>query len=215
MNSSPEPTTSANEGGERQTDNGTRANTAPVRRTVGGLTLPKISKAATSRKASIGLGSHAIVDSEPRSGSSSEDGIMNERHLKKSMPGIMREDNETRRTAGKQLWYHFSASDEEGPEDVSETSSAVTKPLPFRPRALTRSSGVSKPPQSGSFRRNTNEGPRMTVRRSSGGGGTRLGLRSQTTGSSQPNAETSPGAEETAGGLAGGVGRMSIDDQRM
>jgi len=198
--------------GEHQMNGHTPPNTTPVRRLSSHpftsiLRLPgtsNVTKVNVQRE-EVYLGSHRAPDPDPEFGQPSDDELMNEASLAESMPEVIKKYTQKRRTAGKSsLWDDDRKSDDEGQEYVPRT-------LPYRTRD-TQSFRVSKPSQSGPVRRNPNEGPRMTVRRFSGGGGTRLGLRSQRTVPDNQDVEMSKRGEETAGSLECRVKHMSMND---
>jgi len=179
------------------------------------LCLPETSKAATvdQEQEPIYLGSDKVPEQyfKPLTRTPSlEDVLMNEEHLEKHMKEISKKANEMIRAAGNAPWDNQSESDDERPNDVPETSSAVSRTQGRRMSRTvpTTTSGVSKKPRA-PIRRKTNEEPGMS-RGFSNRAGTRLGLRSQGKALSQAAGATVR-EYEMDGELEGGVEDMSIN----
>jgi hypothetical protein len=223
MVSSRKSTTTTNDGDKHQSDNYSRSGTNPVSRAhpnYGMLTLPEPSDVGTvdEEQEPITRGSSKVPSSGPPSRTPSDDRLMTEDDIKKAMPGMMEEYIKGRRAAGKSsIWDVGRRSDDDGRKDVPETSSAVSKPQGRRMSrtALPKSSGVSKKPRTVPVRSKTNEEQGTTPRRLRERGGTRLGLRSQTTAQRSQDDEVRTRARDTAVGFEDDVDQMSINDQRL
>jgi len=215
MNSSPEPSSSTDDGKSYRSHGDSRIDTNPVRRypSKGGLRLPTPSLPATvTRQHELCFRPSCAPQSAQSSGYSQNNVLMTAADIAETMPGVMEEDDEKRRAAGQLPWHALSDRHDERHDDVPgfrrnprrRSSQSVT----------TQSSGVSKTkpaPSRPLLARRIAQTDLSTL-----GGQTRAraGVRSPRALSESQNDETSIRGEETADVLQGGFGQMTINDSK-
>ena len=218
MDSSPEPSSSTDDGKSYRSYGDSRIDTNPVRRypSTGMLRLPGRSIPATidSRNEPGYLGSHRVLDSKPNSEYSSKDALMTETDVKRAMPGVLKEYNEKREAAGKLPWYQLSECHDERHKDVPETVPA-TRRYPRRrvsQPVTTQPSGVSKSKSArpGPSRSSRNEPVEVATR--GGRGWTNSDLKRQNTLPESQNDGLSIRSRGTADVLPDGFGKIKMDD---